>query len=71
MNVEFQDIEVKIITQVYHENWNHSDNSGYSWPAPNPNQRIDYIFSYGLNATSINTDHNALFSDHYPIIAWF
>ncbi len=71
MNVEFQDTEVQIITDVFYDNWGHSDSSGYSWPAPNPNQRIDYIFTYGLNATSIITDHDALFSDHYPIIAWF
>ena len=71
MNVESHDIEVELISSVFYDNWNGTEEDGYSWPAPVPNQRIDYIFSYGLNATSISIDYNALFSDHYPIIAWF
>lgn len=71
MNVELQDVEVALITEVFYDNWGMATDNGYSWPAPNPNQRIDYIFTYGLNATSISIDHQALFSDHYPIIAWF
>ncbi len=61
---------ISLITQDLHDNWIYSD-PGYTWPAPIPSQRIDYIFSYNINATNMIVDYNSLHSDHYPVIATF
>jgi endonuclease/exonuclease/phosphatase family metal-dependent hydrolase len=70
-NVEPIDIEIELISQAFNDSWVKSNQQtlGLTWPASNPEQRLDYIFcSPQINVTNVQVI-NTLSSDHFPVIA--
>ena len=58
-----------LVRQIFIDQWGNKT-GGNTWPTNNPEVRIDYIYTHGINTTNIYIG-NTQTSDHLPVVGWF
>lgn len=63
---------IQLMTESFKDSWlvTNQSTAGLTWPANNPIERLDYIFSKGVIASTTQVLSTTA-SDHLPVVAWF
>jgi endonuclease/exonuclease/phosphatase family metal-dependent hydrolase len=61
--------ELQILSQHLRDTWQASDGAGLTYPAKNPEKKIDYVMTYGGFRVKKSWVPAVLASDHRPVVA--